>query len=219
MKLIDAYNLLVNDGITDNYRYFSEVYKLYGFADDKPLKEYLDFIDHEPAHWMRGFPAKLTTKLAFSKPKTALIKLLKKQSVMQALGTEYVTRIHDVVWNTFKREADAILEERGGSGSAASPVKVEKVEDGGDVGSVGSVESEETHPIPPLPFRKASHSQHSSAPSLDIEEVVFDTEVPSKLLREEDEDRVAFLKEVLMRMASTLPPGHADAFRLLVSRV
>ncbi len=136
---------------------------------------------------------------------------------MQALGTEYVTRIHDVVWNTFKREADSIIEERGGSANVIGAVKVEKVEDGADVGSVGSVESEETHPIPPLPFRKPSHSQHSSAPSLDIEEVVFDVEAPSKMV--EDEDRVAFLKEVLLKMASTLPPGHADAFRLLISRV
>ncbi len=218
MKLIDAYNLLVNDGIADNHRYFSEVYKLYGFADDRTLKDYLDFIDHETVAWMQGFPAKLTTKLAFSKPKTAIIKLLKKQSVIQALGADYITRIHDKVWNTFKKEADRLVadrnkhtiivekEDRGDllsmssySHSSAQP----KEDDGRSVGTVETVETLPTPPLPRVPRRMYAHPHQNLTAS----------ELPNT------QDRVDFLKEVIMKMADALPAGYADAFRLLVSRV
>jgi hypothetical protein len=86
MKLVDAYNLLAEDGISDNCRYFSEVFKAFDFKDDDLLSDYIDFIVHEPVHWMEGFPVKLTTKTSFSKPKTAVIKLLKKGEVQTALG-------------------------------------------------------------------------------------------------------------------------------------
>ena len=57
-------------------RYVSEVYKVFQYKDDQTLRDYLDFVIHEPVEWLKGFPAKLTTKGAFSRPKTALLKLL-----------------------------------------------------------------------------------------------------------------------------------------------
>jgi hypothetical protein len=205
MKLIDAYNLLVEDGITDNHRYFAEVYKLYGFTDDKLLKEYLDFIVHEPVHWIKGFPAKLVTKLAFSKPKTAIVKLLKKQQVAQALGVEYVTRIYETIWNTFKKEADGIIEERM---KGKVVVQKEGVREADDGLSVGSVESVETLPTPPL---RTSRTFSVS----ELPEPEFESELAPAI----NQDRVHFLKQVLMKTADALPAGYADAFRLLVSRV
>jgi hypothetical protein len=201
MKLIDAYNLLVEDGITDNHRYFAEVYKLYGFTDDKLLKEYLDFIDHEPVAWMRGFPSKLATRLAFAKPKTALIKLLKKQSVVQALGAEYITRIHDKVWSTFKNNVDTLMATRNPQADKASV---------GSAESLDTIDTIETLPTPPLqPYKSFGPSQ----PALEYEllPITHDSYAP--------QDRVEFLKEVLLKMADELPAGHAAAFRLLVSRV
>jgi hypothetical protein len=208
MKLIDAYNLLVEDGITDNHRYFAEVYKLYGFADDKLLREYLDFIVHEPVHWLKGFPAKLVTKLAFSKPKTAMVKLLKKQQVIQALGSEYVTRIYETIWNTFKKEADGILEER-----QKGRIVVQKEGAHEDDGlSVGSVESVETLPTPPLRTSRTFSVSELPEPEFESERPITDSSF-------NDQDRVNFLKKVLMKTADALPVGYADAFRLLVSRV
>lgn len=210
MKLIDAYNLLVEDGITDNHRYFSEVYKLYGFTDDKLLTEYLDFIAHEPVHWLRGFPAKLVTKLAFSKPKTAIIKLLKKQQVIQALGADYVTRIYETVWNTYKKEADGIVEERA-KGKVVVQKEDNRVEaDLESVGSVDSLDSVETLPTPPL-HRKITISEIPPVPDFELSPITDPAYSP--------QDRVDFLKNVLMKMADALPAGYADAFRLLVSRV
>lgn len=201
MKLIDAYNLLVEDGIADNHRYFAELYKLYGFTDDKLLKEYLDFIDHEPVAWMRGFPSKLTTRLAFAKPKTAIIKLLKKQSVIQALGADYIAHIHDKVWSTFKNNVDAIMATRNPH---------EKKMDEVSVGSAETLDTIETLPTPPLQPYKTFGPAH---PHLEYEllPITHDSYSP--------QDRVEFLKEVLLKMADDLPAGHAAAFRLLVSRV
>ena len=73
MNLDDACKLLGAQG-----RVFAEIYKLYGFKDDRSLKDYLDFVIHEPVEWLKGFPSKWDTRASFGRPKTALIKLLKE---------------------------------------------------------------------------------------------------------------------------------------------
>lgn len=107
MNLADATGLLGNQA-----RYFSDVYKLFDFKDDQVLKDYLDFVIHEPVDWMKGFPARFTQKGSFSRPKAAVIKLLKHPNVIQVLGKEYTQKVYDIVWNTFKQNVDAILEKR-----------------------------------------------------------------------------------------------------------
>jgi len=96
----------------ENSRYFVDVYKLYEFNDSQHLRDYLDFVIHEPIEWIRGFPSKLRAKGSFAKPKAALIKLLKQSEVVDALGATYVKKVHDIVWNTFKKHGDEILEAR-----------------------------------------------------------------------------------------------------------
>jgi hypothetical protein len=107
MLLSDSVLLLGDQG-----KYFSDVYKLYEYKDDQTLKDYLDFVIHEPVEWMRGFPSKMITKGSFSKPKSALIKLLKQESVITALGESYVKKVHDIVWAAFKKNADDIVASR-----------------------------------------------------------------------------------------------------------
>lgn len=104
MKLSDAQTAL-----GEQSRYFSEIYKQFSFRDDQTLKEYLDFIQHEPVEWMKGFPAKLTTKSTFSRPKAVLIKLLKMDAVQSALGEEYAKQAYSVIWKTFKNNIDMVL--------------------------------------------------------------------------------------------------------------
>ena len=96
----------------ENSRYFVEVYKLYEFRENQLLKDYLDFVIHEPIEWIRGFPSKLRAKGSFAKPKAALIKLLKRPEVAAELGAAYVKQAHDTVWNTFKKHGDEILQAR-----------------------------------------------------------------------------------------------------------
>lgn len=107
MKLSEATHLLESHG-----RDFSEIYKLYNFKDDSDLKDYLDFIVHEPVEWMKGFPARWVTKGSFGRPKTALVKLLKLDKVREEYTEAYTQRVYDCVWSTFKKHADDILSHR-----------------------------------------------------------------------------------------------------------
>jgi len=107
----------------EHSRYFSEVYKNFSFKDEQGLKDYLDFIVHEPVEWLKGFPAKLKTANTFARPKTIMVKLLKLSSVRTALGEEYVDGVYDVVWNTYKKHAEAILLNRNKSHVASNVVE------------------------------------------------------------------------------------------------
>jgi hypothetical protein len=98
--------------LDENSRYFADVYKNFSFRDDQLLKDYLDFILHEPVEWLKGFPAKLKTKNTFSRPKAALIKLLKTDGVKAEFSEEYVASVYNSVWNAFKKNVDSILEQR-----------------------------------------------------------------------------------------------------------
>jgi hypothetical protein len=93
-------------------RYFTEPYKLFGFTEETQLKDYLDFVIHEPVEWFKGLPGKLITRGSFAKPKTALINLLKEDEVKAVLDSEYIKKVHDIVWKTFKSHSDAIVEKR-----------------------------------------------------------------------------------------------------------
>lgn len=219
MRLIDAYNLLVDDGISDNQRYFSEIYKYFRFTDDQLLKEYLDFIAVEPTEWMRGFPAKLNSKQTFSKPKTAVIKLLKKDAVKQALGEQYVEEVYEKIWQTFKKDGEKILAERekkphssGSSQQTTLPIsqffgqftKSDPVEEDN--------ESYESLPLPVLRgIRESTADPMSETSSIDHETV----ETPSR----EKTDRVQLLKQVASCLIQSLDPNVAKAFQILLSEV
>ena len=96
----------------ENSRYFTAVYEEFKFKDDDLLKDYLDFIQHEPVEWIKGFPLKLRTRLSFAKPKAAVIRLLKTPEILTELSAAYCSRAHDVVWDTFKKHGDTILDAR-----------------------------------------------------------------------------------------------------------
>ena len=96
----------------ESARYFVCLYEHFQFKETQSLKDYLDFIVHEPVEWLKAFPEKLKTKSSFAKPKSALIKLLKHERVIRDLGEDYVKNIHDVIWATFKKHGDAILASR-----------------------------------------------------------------------------------------------------------
>ena len=96
----------------ENSRYFTAVYEEFKFKDDDLLKDYLDFIQHEPVEWIKGFPLKLRTRLSFAKPKAAIIRLLKTPEILTELTASYCSKAHDVVWDTFKKHGDTILDAR-----------------------------------------------------------------------------------------------------------
>jgi hypothetical protein len=93
----------------ESARYFICVYEHFNFTKQQFLKDYLDFIIHEPVEWLKAFPEQLKTKSSFAKPKSALIKLIKCPSVVTALGADYLKNIHDIIWTTFKQSSDEII--------------------------------------------------------------------------------------------------------------
>ena len=106
--------LLKNAGalLGSNERYFTVVYEAFKYKGEDLLRTYIDFIVREPVEWIRNFPLKLRTRASFAKPKAAIIKLLKSANVLEALGAEYCSNAHDVVWDMFKKHGDDILNAR-----------------------------------------------------------------------------------------------------------
>lgn len=237
MNLQEAYNLLAEDGISDNCRYFAEVYKCFNFTDTDLLADYIDFIVHEPVHWMEGFPAKLQSKMSFSKPKTAVIKLLKKKEVHDALGVEVAEAAHDVIWRTYKKESEAMIAKR-----LASKQRVVKGEE-----EEAEVDEATNNSAKITKVTETIHVQKAANPHMKTEEEVCETEsiissyesiptptlpsgnrafqhIPHHVLVDRvgstsQQQRIDLLKSALLAMASTLPDGVADAFRLLVASV
>ena len=239
MRLIDAYNLLVEDGISDNHRYFSELYKQFNYRDEGLLKDYLEFIYYDPVEWMRGFPKKLTTKTSFSKPKTAVIKLLKKEAVVEAVGAEFAERLHTNIWKTFKENSEGLLADRAktkkdgrasGSSSSNNEVPTMTVIDHFDATELDadaeSLHSYEELPIPDRSVGTVAATIPTRTPSLHISSPPTSPSLIASVAVEEDdslhhssEERIRLLKEVLRSMAKTLPDGVSDAFVALVEAV
>jgi len=113
MNLAAAQKKLAEDGVSDHHRYFIDTYRIHDFKEETPLKEYIDFILHEPLLWLKLFPAKLKSKPAFSKPKTALLKLLRDPAVITALGGIYANNAHDIIDKTYKQHHVEIVTKRG----------------------------------------------------------------------------------------------------------
>ena len=106
--------LLKNAGalLGSNERYFTVVYEAFKYKGEDLLRTYIDFIVREPVEWIRGFPLKLKTRASFAKPKAAIIKLLKTGNVLEALGAEYCSAAHDIIWDMFKKHSEDILKAR-----------------------------------------------------------------------------------------------------------
>ena len=102
MQLAEASALL-----GEQNRDFVDVYKHYQFKESQTVKEYLEFITHEPTEWFASLPAKYNSK-NITKPKTALFKLLKHGNVTSALGTAYTKHVHDIILDAYKKRNNAV---------------------------------------------------------------------------------------------------------------
>ena len=196
MNLKTATQLLEGSG-----KHFSDVYKLYQYKDDQLLREYLDFVIHEPVEWMRGFPKRLKSKGMFAQPKTALIKLLKMKQIVDEFGEDYVKTIYDVVWQSFKKHGDDVY-------AARNP-----------------------HMSPLEEYMEAESVDDSTGPSLHLEIDDDDVSVHSLRLRKSDinnelqhkvvdwKARCHVLENVIRNIVKDLSPGLAAGFITLLDTV
>lgn len=198
-------------------RYVSEVYKVFQYKDDQTLRDYLDFVIHEPVEWLKGFPAKLTTKGAFSRPKTALLKLLKHADVQAELGAEYTKRVHDIVWAAFKKNADALVAKRSeGAPATAAAAAIDAEEDSVqeeneiqfDAVADAAEDAESVHSVR-LPRAQASSTP---APIVDARYAILEAAYLDLLADFESSNPglTASVRRLLSAMASSvpLPPKH-----------
>lgn len=206
----------------DSGRHFMDVYKLYNYRDDMTLKAYLDFVKNEPAEWMRGFPQKLRTRTTFALPKTAMIKLLKLPAVTDAFGADYVKEVYDAVWTTYKKQGEAILEERLRNASAATVAahtrqkspSIEDYMDSENISETESVQSELPVPVPPtvrnLDGARVIHFTTSPAPAA----------APAAVLTLEQKHTLLAnaLRDILKDIAQT-QPGLAASYNRLLDQV
>jgi hypothetical protein len=200
MNLAEAQKLLAEDGVSDHHRFFIDTYRVHDFKEETPLKQYIDYITHEPLLWLQSFPAKLKSKPAFSKPKTAILKLLRDTRVMEVLGGEYANRAHDTIDKTYKSHHAEIIAKRTGE----PDVVVTKEEE-------EHVEPPPTHAV----------GMRNIPPSLTIEEDVETLESVSESVAEELRElqkKYRVLKkayEVLLK--ATLPEGQFNSVQLMMN--
>jgi hypothetical protein len=164
---------------------FKEVYRLFNFNDDDELKDYCDFVLHEPVEWMRGFPASWKSTTMFSKPRAAFHKLMKSDAVVQDLGAAYCENVHNVVWKSFKEHMTAILEKRNNNLISSEIIHCNDDE---SVCSekLSTTSIEELHPVPHVPTLKvANWKQVVTIPENNVvySEPVLDYKQKYKVLR------------------------------------
>lgn len=119
MDLETAANILVRG---DNKKYFEKVYKHYNKDKKSSLKDYLDFIDTGMYDWFMLLPKDVSAKATFSKPKTAILNILKDSSVIESLGKTYCDNFSTKFSNFYKTKGDEILNKR------AQPLKERDIE-------------------------------------------------------------------------------------------
>ena len=201
MNLLEAQKRLAEDGVSDHYRYFIDTYRVHDYKEETLLKEYIDYISHEPLLLLQSFPAKLKSKPAFSKPKTAILKLLKDSKVVEQLGAEYCDKAHDLIDQTYKQHGNEIVSKRMGIDSVV-------------------VTKEEEDRVEPPPTQVIGAHVH---PALTIEEDVeqLDSDSSASSLVEEHrelEKKYRVLKkayEALLK--ASLPEGHYNSVQLMLN--
>jgi len=201
MNLLEAQKRLAEDGVSDHYRYFIDTYRVHDYKEETLLKDYIEYISHEPLLWLQSFPAKLKSKPAFSKPKTAILKLLKDSKVVEQLGAEYCDKAHDLIDQTYKQHGNEIVAKRMGIDSVV-------------------VTKEEEDRVEPPPTQVIGARVH---PTLTIEEDVeqLDSDSSASSLVEEHrelEKKYRVLKkayEALLK--ATLPEGQYHSVQLMMN--
>jgi len=202
MNLLEAQKRLAEDGVSDHYRYFIDTYRIHDYKEETLLKEYIDYIIHEPLLWMQSFPAKLKSKPAFSKPKTAILKLLKDSKVVEQLGAEYCDKAHDLIDHTYKQHGNDIVAKRMGNDS------------------IVVTKEEEDHVEPPPTQAVGSYVHPTLTIEEDIEQLESDSSGSISLAEEhrELEKKYRVLKkayETLLK--ATLPEGQYHSVQLMLN--
>jgi hypothetical protein len=164
------------------------------------LKEYIDYIVHEPLVWLQSFPAKLKSKPAFSKPKTALLKLLKDTKVIELLGEDYTTKAHDLIDKTYKQHHAEIIAKRMHEGDSVVVTKEEEEQ----------VEPAPTHVV-------GTHVQSTLTIEEGVETLDGSDDSAAEELRDLQKKYRVLKKAYEVLLKSTLSEGNYQSVQLLLN--
>lgn len=109
MDLLTTANLLTKG---DNKTYFVKVYRHYKKEDKVDLKKYLEYIDLNIHDWFYNLPNDIQARATFSKPKTAILNVLKHPVVIQAIGEKYCESFKNRFLSFYKEKGDDIFIKR-----------------------------------------------------------------------------------------------------------
>ena len=197
MNLLEAQKRLAEDGVSDHYRYFIDTYRVHDFKEETLLKEYIDYICHEPLLWLQSFPSKLKSKPAFSKPKTAILKLLRDVKVIEVLGGDYCEKAHDLIDKTYKTHHNEIVTKRMGEPDVV-------------------VTKEEEERVEPAPTH-AVGVQSTLTIEEGVETLDGSEESSAEELREMQKKYRVLKKAYEVLLKSTLPEGQYQSVQLMLN--
>lgn len=104
MNLTQTYDLLLTlPSGRENASVFKTTYEHYQFKNDENLKAYLEFIKDNTIEWFSEMPERWKSLTQLSKPKTALIKLLKNEEIAKEVGDEYAQELITTINGTWKK--------------------------------------------------------------------------------------------------------------------
>lgn len=123
MNLKEAFLLLGSQG-----RCLLEIAKHYHFKEENDIKDFIEFVKHDPNEWFSGFPSRFRGEKS-SVVKTAFVKLMKNTQLKEVVGPELCDETRSAVWNTYKQRDHTSSESKKDVTSTAPNPTLEIVDD------------------------------------------------------------------------------------------
>lgn len=101
LTIADAFKLIC---IPDYIKYMEQICDILNRKPDSSFRDYVEAIMYDPDMWFNSFPEKLKSSSSLSKPKTALLNLLKESKVIAELGEDMCRNATEEVTNCWKKK-------------------------------------------------------------------------------------------------------------------
>lgn len=112
MDIQQAYAFLDNNFKPIILDYFKKQIVLFKVEHTSQLKDYLDFINNDPVHWLSSLPDDLTCKSAFHKYKEPIYKLIKHTKLHEDYGENYCVNLMNNIKQAFTINCQDIIDKR-----------------------------------------------------------------------------------------------------------
>lgn len=122
MNIQETYTFLDNNFSKIVLEYFKKQVSLFKVEPTSKLKDYLDFIDSDPVHWLNSLPNDIQCKSAFHKYKEPIYKLIKHTKLHEDYGENYCSTILTNIKQAFSSNCQDIIDKRKTNKNVSSPI-------------------------------------------------------------------------------------------------